>query len=879
MSRPRGGPTPMMEQYHRIKREHPDRILLYRMGDFYETFYEDAVTASRVLGITLTTRGKSEGEPVPLAGVPHHSVNTYIHRLLRAGHSVAICEQMEDPALAKGVVERAVTEVITPGTVAIEEFLPADEASYCLALQPGATGRLGYALGDIASGELIAGEDAATLALGLPARFRVRELIHPEGLEEAPWLRELRALYPELHLTPRRAWDFLASEAESALCRHFGVGRSELLGFRPGEEAIQRAAGALLAYFHELKRSELAHVDRIQFLRAETAMVLDRVTVENLELLRPLRGEDPAATLFGQLNRCRTRMGARLLARWLLAPLLDAGAIEARLDAVAELIDQAALRRELGELLGRAADLERLVGRLGGGQARARDLKALADTLALLPAIRGALDGRASALLAGLAAEIAPLAALGARLAAGLVAEPPARTTEGGVIADGFDPELDRLRALTRDGRQWILDLQEQERARSGIAKLKVGYNRVFGYYLEVGRSQGDKVPADFTLKQTLTDSLRYSTPALKSREEEILSADERRLRREQELFEALRAEAFAEHLALQANARALASLDVLAALAECAERGCFCRPEILGEPRLEIRGGRHPVVEALLAGGGEFIPNDLSLDPEREQIHLLTGPNMGGKSTFLRQTALIVVLAHVGSFVPAAAARVGLTDKIFTRVGASDNLARGQSTFLIEMEETAAILRGLGERSLVLMDEIGRGTSTYDGLSLAWAVLEYLHGPAAGPGLRPRTLFATHYHELTRLEGELPRLRNYHVTVKEWQETVVFLRRVEPGPAERSYGIHVARLAGLPAEVIRRAFQLLHWIEQDQTMARPAPAPGERRAQLELFADGRQAVLRSLAALDLESLTPLEALNALHQLQAQLREASGGAR
>ncbi len=877
MSRASGRLTPMMAQYQQIKREHPDRILLYRMGDFYETFYEDAVTASRVLGIALTTRGKSEGEPVPLAGVPHHSVNTYIHRLLRAGHSVAICEQVEDPALAKGVVKRAVTEVITPGTIAIEEFLPADEGSYCLALQPAIDGRIGYALGDIASGELLAGLEPAALVLGLPGRYRVRELVHAEGLEEAGWLAELRGLYPDLHLTPRRAWDFLAGEAEGALCRHFGVARSELLGFRSGEEAMQRATGALLGYFHELKSADLSYVDRIQFLRADATMVLDRVTVENLELLRPLRGEDAAATLFAQLNRCRTRMGARLLSRWLLAPLLDVAAIQARLDAVGELLADPARRRDLGEQLARAADLERLIGRLGSGQGRPRDLRALADTLALLPALQALLADSSSALLQELGTTLLPLAPLRDLLAAGLVDEPPARLGEGGLIAEGFDAELDRLRRLSSEGRAWILGLQEEERARSGIAKLKVGYNRVFGYYLEVGRSQEGKVPADYTLKQTLTDSLRYSTPGLKSREEEILGAEERRQRRELELFEDLRRQAFAEHLAIQTNARALASLDCLGALAELAERGHYCRPEILAEPLLEIRGGRHPVVEALLPAGGDFIPNDLLLDPDREQIHLLTGPNMGGKSTFLRQTALIVILAQMGSFVPAAAARVGLADAIFTRVGASDNLARGQSTFLIEMEETAAILRSLGPRSLVLMDEVGRGTSTYDGLSLAWAVLEHLHGPVAEPAPRPRCLFATHYHELTRLEAELPRLRNYHVTVKEWQETIVFLRRIEPGPAERSYGIHVARLAGLPPAVIARAFQLLQWIEQNRTMADElagAPAP---RQQLELFPAGPRALLRALGALDLETMTPLDALNALHQLQAQL-EAEGGA-
>ncbi|MCB9515137.1 MAG: DNA mismatch repair protein MutS [Candidatus Krumholzibacteriia bacterium] len=867
MSRAARGMTPMMEQYHRIKREHPGRILLYRMGDFYETFYDDAVVASKVLGITLTTRGKSEGEPIPLAGVPYHAVNTYVHRLLRAGHSVAICEQVEDPALAKGVVERAVTEVITPGTVAIEEFLPADRGNYCLAVQQAEDGRLGYALGDIATGELLVGEDPTAVVLGLPGRFQVRELLHAEGLDEERWLAEMRALYPELHITPRRAWDFLAEEAERALTRHFAVGRSAVLGFREHERAPLRAAGALLGYFHELKSGDLAYVDQVQFLRQEECMVLDRVTVENLELMRPLRGEDLSATLFAQINHCRTRMGARLLSRWLLSPLLEVAAIDARLDAVAELLGQLELRRELEQLLGRLPDLERLVGRLGSGQTRPRDLRALADSLAELPVFKGLLAQAASPLLRELEAALDPLAELTALLQGALVEEPPAKLGDGGVIADGHDPELDRLRSLAHDGREWILALQEAERERSGIPKLKVGYNKVFGYYLEVSRGQADKVPEDYVVRQTLTGSLRYVTPALKSREEEILGAEERRLRREAELFEALRASAYAEHRALQANARALAAVDVLRGLATLAERRRYCRPQLLDEPLLEITEGRHPVVEALLEG--DFIPNDLTLHPEREQIHVITGPNMGGKSTYLRQTALIVILAQLGSFVPAAAARVGLVDSIFTRVGASDNLARGQSTFLIEMEETASILRNLGERSLVLMDEIGRGTSTYDGLSLAWSVLEYLH---AEERRRPKTLFATHYHELTRLEQDLPRLANYHVTVKEWADGIVFLRKIERGPAERSYGIHVARLAGLPPSVIQRAFQLLHWIEQSQTMDGSAPgAPAPARAQMELFGGAAHPVLETLRGIDPAAMTPLEALNLLHRLRERL--------
>jgi DNA mismatch repair protein MutS len=860
----------MMEQYRRIKREHPDRILLYRMGDFYETFFEDAVTASKVLGITLTTRGRSEGQDVPLAGVPYHAVNSYINRLLKAGHSVAVCEQVEDPALAKGVVRREVVEVITPGTVAIEEFLPAEQGSYCLALLP-AAGRdeaAGFALGDVSTGELLAGQDAAAALLGLPVRFRVQEILYPEGRDEPALLAELRALYPQLHFTPRRGWDWSPAQAEEAVRGHFGVSRSALVGLREGEAPMLGALGALLGYLHELKGGDLGYFDRIQFLRDEDAMALDRTTVENLELLRPLRGEEKEATLFAQINLCVTPMGARLLARWLLAPLLERSAICERQAAVAELKEGRELRDELVRGLRRAADLERLVGRLDSGPLRPRDLGALAATLALLPAIQAALEAAGSALLAGMRERIAPLAALRGTLERALVDELPAKLGDGPLIAEGFDEEMDRLRRLARDGRGWILALQEKERERTGLGKLRIGYNKVFGYYLELGKSQADKVPADYILKQQLAGSFRYITPELKSREEEILGAEEKLRRREAELGEELRRLAYAERGPLQENARCLAALDCLACLAALAEQRRYCRPEIVEEPRLSIREGRHPVVEALQPGA--FIPNDLDMDARREQIHLITGPNMGGKSTFLRQTALAVIMAQMGGFVPASSAVIGIADKIFTRVGASDNLARGQSTFLIEMEETAAILRNLTGRSLVVMDEIGRGTSTYDGLSLAWAVVEHLHRPEQP---HARTLFATHYHELTRLEGELDRLANYHVTVKEWQDSIVFLRKVARGAAGRSYGIQVAKLAGLPAAVIERASQLLRWIEQNRTLEAQVPSGAPpARAQMDLFARRQPAFASELKELDLDGLSPREALDLLARWQADLK-------
>ncbi len=867
MSRPKSKPkstlTPMMEQYLRIKAQHPGRILLYRMGDFYETFYEDAQLAAKVLGITLTTRGKSQGEPVPLAGVPHHSVNTYIHRLIAAGHSVAICEQVEDPATAKGVVKRAVTEVMTPGTLSLEEFLPAARGAYCLSIHPGES-RCGFALGDISTGELLAGEDHPAQILGLPARFNVRELIHPEDADGS-LMEELRELYPDLRMEGRPLWDFHPEDSERRLSEHFSVTETELLGIRESEEDLRRSMGGLLAYFQALKSEDLSFIDRVSFLRQDETMVLDRLTVENLELTQPLRGEDREATLFSIMDHTVTRMGGRLLYRRLLAPLLDRNRIEARLDAVQRLVEAGELRRELRKLLRPVADLERLAGRMSALRARPRDLKALADTLALLPPLRELLEAEVDAELAELRELIDPLDDLRSLLESALAEDLPAKLADGNFIRGGFDEELDRLRSLTRDGRDWILGQQESEREKTGIGNLKVGYNKVFGYYIEVSKGQLDKVPDHYIAKQTLTGSQRYVTPDLKSREEEILGAEDRRVRRELELFEELRETTWSRLGAIQENGRALATLDLHASLAELAEKHRYCRPEIESEPLLEIRDGRHPVVERLLSE--DFIANDIFLEPGDRQILLITGPNMGGKSTYLRMAALMVLMAQMGSFVPASAARVGITDKVFTRVGASDNLARGRSTFLIEMEETAYILRNLSPRSLVLMDEIGRGTSTYDGLSLAWAVLESLHLDA---GAKPRTLFATHYHELTELES-LPRLHNLHVTVKEWQDKVVFLRKVETGAAGRSYGIQVARLAGMPTEVIDRALEILRALENRKGHGERLDIPEHISPQMDLFSDRGHPLLEEIQNLDPERLTPLEALNLLTEYRERL--------
>jgi DNA mismatch repair protein MutS len=855
----------MMEQYQRIKAQHQGQILLYRMGDFYETFYDDAVEASRILGIALTTRGSSQGNPIPLAGVPHHSVNTYIHRLIAAGCSVAICEQVEDPATAKGVVKREVLEVITPGTLTLEEFLPREQGAYCMSVFP-EQDSAGFVLGDVSTGELIAGQEHPSQLLGLPSRFNVQEFLFPEEMVGQGLLQELRNLYPDIHFSTSSAWHFQEGECEAFLRQHFSVSDSTLMGIREGEEPLLRALGALLQYLRSLKSEDLSFFDHVEFLRQDEIMVLDRLTVDNLELIRPMRGEDRSATLLGVMDHCVSPMGSRLLSRWLLAPLLDIRSIEDRQDAIALFLDRSSLRNELAGELKPCADLERLVSRLNERKARPRDLKSLSQALALLPGIRNLLTEVEGGEIGRLRDSIDELTEIRKLLEEALLDELPAHLYEGNLIRPGFDSELDRLRSLSEEGRDWILSLQDKERKRSGIQKLKIGYNRVFGYYIEIGKSHVDKVPEDYIVKQTLTSSQRYATPELKSREEEILGAEEKRIQREKEIFESLRARSWEFRETIQSNGRHLAALDLLASLAELASLQRYQRPVLEQEPVLEILGGRHPVVEMLQ--DENFIRNDLEMHPERHQITLLTGPNMGGKSTYLRMNALIVLMAQMGSFVPADSARIGITDKIFTRVGASDNLARGQSTFLVEMEETAYILRNLTSRSLVIMDEIGRGTSTYDGLSLAWAVLEHLHS-SSHPN--PKTLFATHYHELTSLEKDLPRLHNFHVSVKEWQEEIIFLRKVEPGAAGRSYGIQVARLAGIPGKVTERAFRILEKMERDAHFAEGGKPVPSQREQMTLFPSEGHPVLDEIRSLDPERLTPLDALSLISEYRERL--------
>jgi DNA mismatch repair protein MutS len=809
--------TPMMQQYREAKARHPGMLLFFRNGDFYELFEEDAELGSRLLGIALTKRDKD----VPMAGVPHHAVDKYLSRLLQAGHRVAICEQMEDAAQAKGLIRREVVRVITPGTITEDDLLDPRRANHLASLTPrGAVAGLAWV--DLSTGHF----QAADLPWGRLAdelgRLAPAEMLCAE--RDAGRLSEpLRAAALDAALTPRPDWTFEADSARAALWKHFGVRTLAGFGFDDQQPCLT-AAGGLLLYIQETLQANLGHLGRLRPYRPESFLLLDEATRRSLELTRTMREGAREGSLLSILDRTITAMGARLLGDWLLTPLAVQARIEARLDAVAELMEESVCRQEVRETLGDAADLQRLTARTSTGRASPRDLAAVGRTLALLPRLKTRMTGRRASLLRDLESRLELCPDLREALEAALVTSPPLSPREGGVIRDGYSPELDELRAAARGGKEWIAKFQAQEITRTGISSLKVGFNKVFGYYIEVTNSQSAKVPSDYHRKQTLKNAERYITPELKEHEEKVLNAEERSQLLEHELFLALRERAAGEASRLLQTAEALAQLDVLASLAELAVVRQFCRPDLCDEPILDIKEGRHPVLDQILPPG-TFVPNDASLGPGQGTLWLITGPNMSGKSTFIRQVALLTLLAQMGSFVPAGRMRLGVVDRIFTRVGASDELGRGQSTFMVEMTEAANILNNASERSLVILDEIGRGTSTYDGVSLAWAITEYLHNHVGC-----RALFATHYHELAQLADSLPGLRNYNVQVREWQDEVVFLHKIAPGSADKSYGIHVARLAGVPAEVLDRAQEVLADLEAHHVQTRDRPVPVRRR-------------------------------------------------
>jgi len=860
--------TPLMQQYREIKARYPQTILFFRMGDFYEMFEDDARLAARELGLTLTSRNNGGAAEVPLAGVPVKAGTEYLRRLIAKGHRVAICEQVEDPKLAKGLVRREVVETITPGTVLAEDWLERKRNNFLVALDPRGPAP-GLAALDLSTGELaletVSIEDLASAL----ARYEAPEVVLPAGCELT-----LSPGRGACTVTEREAWEFDPELAREDLARTFRLASLDGLGVEPGDRAAVGAAGALLRYARELKPGGLPHLARPRVVRRGAVLPLDDMTRRNLELVESLRpdGGVTGTTVLEVLDRTMTSMGARLLRRWLLAPLVDPGAINARLDAVEVLVRDPRGRDRVREALDGVRDLERLAGRAALGRATPRELGALRDSIARLPDVRSALDGleargRAAALEQA-AEHFDLLADLGEELARALVERPPAQAADGDAIRPGYDRELDELKDARDGGKQYIASLQARERERTAIPSLKVGFNKVFGYYIEVTNPHKDRVPPDYERRQTLSGAERFVTPELKQYEANVLGAEERIAVREAELVDALRTRVADAVARVQTTAGIVAELDVWSGLADLAHRDAYVRPEVTAGFTIELEASRHPVVERMMAREA-FIPNDVRLD-EGGRVILLTGPNMAGKSTLLRQVGLCVLLAQVGSFVPARRAVIGVVDRLFTRVGASDNLVRGQSTFMVEMSETSAILHGATARSLVLLDEIGRGTSTYDGVAIAWAVTEHLHNVVGC-----KTIFATHYHELTQLTEELAHARNFNVAVREAGDEIVFLHRLEPGGADRSYGIHVGQLAGLPGAVVGRAWEVLKLLEAGHHVARQPPPPAPDAQQLALFAPGTHPLVAELDRLDVNALSPLDALNRLAAWKKRLEEAS----
>ncbi len=914
--------TPLMRQYSAIKKEHPNALLFFRLGDFYELFFDDAVLAARELQITLTSRNKEKGVAIPMCGVPYHAAEGYIAKLIRRGFKVAVCEQVEDPRLAKKLVRREVTRVVTPGTAA-DSSLNAEENNFLAAVAT-VGDRVGFAALDLSTGEFrateFAGEMAGRRIQEELEQLRPKEMLYGSSaplLERTANLRSpsvrvetgvapVRSEAPTPHTgtapvarvsgggwaeTPLDDWIFAPDHAIPLLENHFGVLSLEGFGLA-GKQAAASAAGAILYYIRSTQRGSLDHVDRIGFYERQNCLVLDAITVRNLELIEPLfpgmfAGTDAGVTLFRCLDATVTPMGKRLLRTWMLRPSLDHAEIEGRLDSVEAQVKDTVRREDLRRALDGILDLERLLSRVTLETANPRDVLALAASLGRIPKVRTVLADLSAARLAALHGAIDELGDLREKIDRTLVPEPPLTLSDGGVIAAGVDKDLDELRDLSRNSKQYLARVEQRERERTGIGSLKVKFNSIFGYYIEISKANLHLSPADYERKQTLVNAERFTTPELKEYESKILDAQEKIVEIERRLFAELRSAIAAEAKRIRQTALALAEADVLGCLAHIAALRNYCRPHFDEAEKdadggdLEIVEGRHPVIELqeLAAGSERFVPNDLFLDSSpphpthnaTQNIIVLTGPNMGGKSTYLRQAALIVIMAQMGSFVPARAVRLGIVDRVFTRIGASDNVARGRSTFMVEMTETAAILHTATARSLILLDEVGRGTSTYDGLAIAWAAIEYLHAH-----VRAKTLFATHYFELTELAEQLSGVKNYHVSVKETGGSVVFLRRVEPGAADRSYGIEVAKLAGLPNEVVVRAREVLAEHESSEHRLSGHLTPGsseapERPTQLTIFTPLSQPVLEKLREVDLNRLTPLEALNLLAELKKEI--------
>lgn len=868
-----------MAQYREIKKQHPDSILLFRVGDFYETFYEDAVEVSRILNIALTTRDKKKKNPVPLAGVPFHAIDNYIHRLITAGKKVAVCEQVEDPALAKGLVRREVVEVLTPGTSMNVQLLEERENNYCLAVYM-AQARAGLALIDVSTGDFLCGEaDLADLHHLLQGK-QVRELLHAPGMDRRILASLVESLgNPFVTETPARLFE--AEKVDAALEFQFGDGHAAICeDLAPLERT---ACGALLRHCQELRNGRLPQIVSLDKLAFAEFLALDDETIGNLELFHPLRGGVKNATLIATLDRTQTAMGGREIRTWLQKPLCSVELIDARLQAVETLYHASSKLETISAALKGVSDIARLSARIAARKAIPREFHALKESLENARAFPHMLSVFDSPMLQSISNLILDHSALIDTIDKAVVDDPPGHLRDGGVIKQGYSREMDELIEHNKAAKRWIAELEKGERERTGISSLKVGYNKVFGYYIEVSKANLSNVPSQYIPKQTLVNAERYFTAELKEKEQMILETEDKRIACEQRVFDELCEIVSKETAALQQTAHAIAQLDVLQSLAVTAKLYGYRRPVVETSDVLEIASDRHPVLERL--GGEPFVPNDLYLDRSQKQFALITGPNMSGKSTFLRQVALTVILAQMGSFVPAERARIGLVDKIFTRVGASDRLSRGESTFLVEMNETAAILENMTNKSLVILDEIGRGTSTYDGLSIAWAVTEYL---LQGVKATPRTLFATHFHELTQLRHSYPRLFNLKITIKEWEGGIIFLRKIAPGTSDKSYGIHAARIAGLPPTVLKRAEEILHSLELRRDLLRQGVDLNEKSPQQYGLFSARSASagqepsgedpavrawLQSIETLDIDDTTPLEALQLLKKIKESLEK------
>ncbi len=864
--------TPAMRQFHKFKQKHPDCVLFFRMGDFYETFYEDAKTCSKVLGLTLTSRSKGSN-PTPLAGVPYHAVEGYLKKMLQAGYRVAVCEQVEDPKTAKGVVKRDVVRIVTPGTLTDDILLTAKEDNFLCAVSLSQKQKAAISWVDISTGHFFVQELYEKKLLDELLRLSPAECLLADRrgelfeAETKKLIKDITQLTNAI-VTERPGWYFDPYQARQRLTKHFGTATLEGFGISDGDDGLICPAGAIIEYLNETQKTALGHIRNLKKISHRNFLQIDPTSLRSLEILRTIRTESQKGSLLDCLDETITGMGGRMFRNWLCMPLCDIGAIEMRQDGIEEIKESSGKLTDIRKLLSNISDTERIAARISTFRASPRDLVALAATLRQVPMLREILEQFGSDLLVQLAGLCDSMDELAELLESAIKPEPPTHLRDGGVIKAGFSEKLDQLRSISKDGQSWLRNYQKEQIEQTDITNLKIGYNKVFGYYIEVNHSAADKVPADYVRKQTIKNAERYITERLKEYETKALDAEEKALELEQELFEQLRHQCLQYVSRLQGLADTIAQCDCLASLAYLAKRRNYIRPKVTKDGELIIHEGKHPVLAETL--GAEFVPNDIELGDGAGDILVITGPNMSGKSTYIRQAALLVVMAQAGSFIPAKDAEIGLVDRIFTRVGASDELVRGQSTFMVEMTETANIINNASDKSLVILDEVGRGTSTYDGLSLAWAITEHIANK-----IQCRTLFATHYHELTELAELFKNVKNCNVAVREWMDEVVFLHKILPGGTDKSYGIHVAKLAGLPKTILERSKEILE--ELESTFQKEATGEHLSRHKTKepdqnlLFVERHKSILDKLSAMDINNLTPLEAINMLEQIRKEI--------